>query len=312
VLFESFSLEWQVPMLAATKAVPVKTAGALCWKEGVIAPAVTTAVSVLDHGLLYGDGVFEGLRFYRRRVFRLADHLRRLEDSARAIGLQIPLAVGALAQAIAELVAAFECDDGYLRLVVTRGVGPLGLDPARCAQPTVFIIADRLALVGAEQCERGVDLIIAATRRLGVDGLDPRIKSLNYLNHILARMEATHAGADEAILLNAQGRVAEASSENIFVVRDNVLRTPPVIDGALDGITRNTVITLARDLGIECSEASLAPYDLYNADEAFLTGTGAELIPVRAIDGRELRSCPGPYFVRLRNAFRSCVLHGES
>jgi branched-chain amino acid aminotransferase len=286
-------------------------ADALCWLDGAVTPATAATVSVLDHGLLYGDGVFEGLRFYRRRVFRLAEHLRRLEDSARAIGLRLPLAADELAQAIAELVAAFDGDDGYLRLVVTRGVGPLGLDPARCERPTVFIIADRLALLDAQRRERGAELIIAATRRLGVDGLDPRIKSLNYLNHILARMEASHAGADEAILLNAQGRVAEASSENIFVVRDEVLKTPPVIDGALDGITRNTVIELAGELGIECREASLAPYDLYGADEVFLTGTGAELIPVRAIDGRMPSSCPGPLFRRLQGAFSACVLGEE-
>jgi branched-chain amino acid aminotransferase len=285
--------------------------GALCWLDGSITSAATATVPVLDHGLLYGDGVFEGLRFYRRRVFRLAEHLRRLEDSARAIELRIPLAADELAQAIAQLVAAFDGDDGYLRLVVTRGVGPLGLDPARCAQPAVFIIADRLALLGAAQREHGVDLIIAATRRLGVDGLDPRIKSLNYLNHILARMEASHAGVFDAILLNAQGRVAEAASENIFVVRSGLLLTPPVIDGALDGITRQTVIELAAALDLECRESSLAPYDLYNADEVFLTGTAAELIPVRAIDGRVPRSCPGPVFRRLQSAFSACVLAAE-
>ena len=284
---------------------------ALCWIDGAIVEAAAATVPVLDHGLLYGDGVFEGLRFYRRRVFRMAAHLRRLRDSARAIGLNIPLDEAALAAAIERLVAAFGAEDGYLRLVATRGVGPLGLDPARCTAPTVFIVADRLALASAAQRERGARLIVAATRRLGADGLDPRIKSLNYLNHILARMEATHAGADEAILLNAQGRVAEASSENVFCVRDGVLKTPPVSDGALDGITRAVVIELARKLGIECRETSLAPYDLYTADECFLTGTGAELIPVRELDGRILPPCPGPLFQRLQTAFRDCVHHPE-
>lgn len=284
---------------------------ALCWINGEIVAAASAAVSVLDHGLLYGDGVFEGLRFYRRRVFKLAEHLRRLNDSAHAIGLQVPLTDEELMRAIAMLVTAFDADDGYLRLVVTRGVGPLGLDPARCAMPTVFIIVDQLSLLDADKCARGVDLIIAATRRLGADGLDPRIKSLNYLNHILARIEATHAGADEAILLNAQGRVAEASSENIFIVRDGVLKTPPVIDGALDGITRGVVIELANQLGIECREISLAPYDLYNADESFLTGTGAELIPVRAIDGRVIDVCPGPLFKELQQAYSEYVQCGS-
>lgn len=295
-----------------TATQPKSNVAALCWIDGVIVAAAAATIPVLDHGLLYGDGVFEGLRFYRRRVFRASAHLRRLQDSARAIGLRIPMDDAVLMAAMESLVAAFGEDDGYLRLVVTRGVGPLGLDPARCTAPGVFIVADRLAVVGAAQRERGAQLIIAATRRLGADGLDPRIKSLNYLNHILARMEATHAGADEAILLNAQGRVAEASSENVFCVRDGVLKTPPVSEGALDGITRGVVIELARELGVECREIPLAPYDLHTAHECFLTGTGAELIPVRAIDGRVLPVCPGPVFERLLQAFRACVLRGES
>jgi branched-chain amino acid aminotransferase len=284
-----------------------KQISALCWLNGEITAAADAAVSVLDHGLLYGDGVFEGLRFYNCRVFKLTEHLRRLRYSAQALGLIIPLDDIELTHAIAKLVAAFAAADGYLRLVVTRGVGPLGLDPSRCSAPTVFIIVDSLSLVSADKRQRGARLIIAATRRLGSDGLDARIKSLNYLNHILARMEANHAGADEEILLNAQGRVAEASSENIFIVRDSVLVTPPVIDGALDGITRNTVIELATQLNISCHETSLAPYDLYNADECFLTGTGAELIPVREIDGRFIARCPGPIFQRLQQAFSICV-----
>lgn len=299
-------------MSTVTVASSAPSISALCWLDGAIVPAAEARLSVLDHGLLYGDGVFEGLRFYRRRVFRLDQHLRRLRDSARTIGLRVPLDDVALREAITRLVAAFGDDDGYLRLVVTRGVGPLGLDPTRCSEPGLFIVADRLALLGAQQRERGAALIIASTRRLGADGLDPRIKSLNYLNHILARMEATRAGADEAILLNAQGRVAEASSENVFIVRDGVLKTPPVVDGALDGITRGVVLELARSLDIPCRETSLAPYDLYTADECFLTGTAAELIPVRAIDGRDLAQCPGPVFRVLQDAFARCVLdeHG--
>jgi branched-chain amino acid aminotransferase len=295
----------QVMQIQSKSSQPVR---ALCWLNGAITDAANAAVSVLDHGLLYGDGVFEGLRFYRRRVFRLTEHLRRLRYSAQAIGLSLPLDDDALIAAIDALIAAFAADDGYLRLVVTRGVGPLGLDPSRCGTPTVFIVADVLSLLSTEKRQRGARLITASTRRLGPDGLDPRIKSLNYLNHILARIEANHAGADEAILLNGQGRVAEASSENIFVVRDGILLTPPVIDGALDGITRKVVIEIAAHINIECRESSLAPYDLYNADECFLTGTGAELIAVREIDGRLLQQCPGPIFQRLQQAFNSCVM----
>ncbi len=210
---------------------------ALCWQQGQIVDAATATVSVLDHGLLYGDGVFEGIRFYRRQPFRLAAHLQRLVDSARAIGLVVPMTALALSAAIEQLIAAFATDDGYLRLVVTRGVGPMGIDPSRCQQPQVFIIASALQFISQESRHAGAKVIIASTRRLSADGVDPRIKSLNYLNHILARMEANHCGADEAILLNREGRVAEGSADNVFVVKRNVLFTPPVTEGALDGIT---------------------------------------------------------------------------
>lgn len=280
---------------------------ALCWLNGEILDAQSARIPVLDHGLLYGDGVFEGIRFYRGRPFRLMEHLRRLRDSARAIALSLPLSLDDLRAAVEELVAAFGAPDGYLRLVVTRGAGPLGLDPSRCSAPNVFIIADHLALVSTAARAQGARVIIAATRRLGPDGLDARIKSLNYLNHILARIEANQAGADEAILLNGAGRVAEGSADNVFIARDGVLATPPVIEGALAGVTRAVIIELARRSGIECVETPLAPYDLYNADECFLTGTGAELIPVRAIEGRALATCPGPLFQRLQRAFDDCV-----
>lgn len=280
---------------------------ALCWLNGEIMDAREARIPVLDHGLLYGDGVFEGIRFYRGRPFRLAEHWRRLRDSARAIALPVPLSQEAMAAAVDQLLTAFGAQEGYLRLVVTRGVGPLGLDPSRCVEPNVFIIADHLALVSAAARAQGACVVIAATRRLGADGLDPRIKSLNYLNHILARIEANQAGADEAILLNAAGRIAEGSADNIFLVRDGALATPPPIEGALAGVTRAVVIELARQLGIPCAETPLAPYDLYNADECFLTGTGAELIPVRLVDGRALGSCPGPVFQRLQRAFLARV-----
>jgi branched-chain amino acid aminotransferase len=278
-----------------------------CWLNGKRVAPQQAVVSVFDHGLLYGDGVFEGIRFYNGRAFRLQAHLDRLVLSARAIALNLPYTPTQLADAVAETIAVAGVSEGYLRLVVTRGVGPLGLDPTRCHSPSVFIIADRLQLVSGETRSQGAKVIIAATRRLGPDGLDPRIKSLNYLNHILARLEASHAGADEAILLNSAGRVAEGSADNLFIVRNGELLTPPVMEGALDGITRQVVLELAVELGIPHREIPLAPYDVFVADECFLTGTGAELIPVASVDGRLLEQCPGPFFTAIQAAFRECV-----
>jgi len=279
---------------------------ALCWLNGRLMPVAEASVSVLDHGLLYGDGVFEGIRFYHRRAFRQADHLRRLTDSARALALELPMDAASLSVAIAEIIAATPWESGYLRLVVTRGTGALGLDPRSCAKPSIFIIADTLRLM-SEQSHRGARLIIAATRRLGADGLDPRIKSLNYLNPILARLEANHVGADEAIMLNATGRVAEGTADNVFIVRDQRLLTPPVTEGALDGVTRALVLELASAAGIESAERPLAPYDLHTADECFLAGTAAELVPVAAIDGRPLRQCPGPVYTELAARFQALI-----
>ncbi|MDP1680146.1 MAG: branched-chain-amino-acid transaminase [Burkholderiales bacterium] len=276
----------------------------VCWMNGTLVALDQARVSVFDHGLLYGDGVFEGIRFYHGRSFRLDAHLDRLYRSAAALRLTIPYDRAALIAATNETIAAFGARNGYLRLVVTRGEGRLGLDPSTCARGNTFILADHLALVSEDTRDGGARLIVAATRRLSPDGLDPRIKSLNYLNHILARMEATNAGADEAILLNAQGRVAEGTADNIFIVRSGALLTPPATDGALEGITRAVVLGLAAALHIPARETSLATYDLYTADEAFLTGTGAELIPVREVDGRTLGACPGPVFARLMTAFR--------
>jgi branched-chain amino acid aminotransferase len=219
----------------------------------------------------------------------------------------MPYSPSALAKAVDRTVRAFGQPNGYLRLVVTRGPGPLGLDPCGCTEPRLFIIADHLEMVRPEVREHGANLIIAATRRLPLDGLDPRIKSLNYLNAILARIEANQARADEALLLNAAGRVAEGTADNVFVVSRGVLRTPPTIDGALDGITRGIVLALANGLGIPAAESPLAPYDLYTAKECFLTGTGAELIPVASVDGRAMSDCPGPVFQRIESAFRSLI-----
>ncbi len=280
---------------------------ALCWLNGTIMPAHDATISVFDHGLLYGDGVFEGIRFYNRRSFRLQEHLLRLQRSARAIALQMPYTLAQMTDFITATVNAATFDHGYLRVVITRGAGSLGIDPRNCGQPTFFIIADTLQMVRAEAREQGARLIIASTRRLPMDGLDPRVKSLNYLNHILARIEANQAGMDEAILLNRNGHVAEGTADNIFIVHNDVLLTPPVSDGALEGITRNLIIELAQRNGIPLQEKSLAPYDLHTADEVFLTGTGAELIPVREIDGRAMTRCPGPRFRQLQELFSAQV-----
>jgi len=278
----------------------------MCWLNGELKPAEQAFIPVNDHGLLYGDGVFEGIRFYKRRAFRLQRHLQRLQLSARAIALAIPLSVEELTAVIERLIEAFADDDGYIRLMVTRGAGPLGLNPNSCAQPNVIAIADQLTMIDIGQ-QAGARLIVSSVRRLAADGLDPRIKSLNYLNHILAKIEANHAGADEAILLNGQGRVAEGTADNVFIVRNGRLLTPPCSEGALEGITRELVLQLARDNGIETREQPLGVYDLYAADECFLTGTGAELIPVASIDCRSMPGCPGPVFRQLQQAFRRTI-----
>ncbi|MCG8080943.1 MAG: branched-chain-amino-acid transaminase, partial [Candidatus Thiodiazotropha taylori] len=251
-----------------------------CWINGKLVTRNEANVSVFDHGFLYGDGVFEGIRFFNNHPFMLHEHLVRLQKSAKAIGLELPYDNQAVLNAIELVINNFTEDSGYLRLIVTRGVGPLGLDPTGCTKPSLFIMADQLAIVSERTRSAGVKLIIASTRRLPNDGLDSRIKSLNYLNQILARMEANQAGADEAVLLNQAGRVAEGTTENLFIVVEGRLLTPPVTEGALDGITRKLVIQLAQQNGVSVTESPLTSYDLYNADECFLTGTGAELIPV--------------------------------
>ncbi len=278
----------------------------LCWIDGQRLPAQDARISVYDHGLLYGDGIFEGLRFYRRRPFRLDAHLARLHRSAAALRIALPYSDDELRAAVTGLCADFPEESGYLRIIVTRGVGNLGLNPANCARPSVILIADRLALVSDEKRNQGVRLITAATRRPTITGLDPRIKSLNYLHSILARMEAEVAGADEALLLNEAGRVAECSAENLFVVRDGQLLTPPTSEGALGGITRGLILSLAEGLGIPTAEAQLTTYDIYTADECFLTGSGARLIPVRELDGRPI-PCPGPLYRRLGEAYEAAI-----
>ncbi len=273
------------------------------WLNGRLTSAADAMLPLTDHGLLYGDGVFEGIRFYNHRPFRLQPHLQRLALSARALMLDLPYNMDAMTSAVNQVTAAFSEADGYIRLVITRGCGGLGLDPSHCARPNLFLIAERMALADESQRRNGIKLITASTRRPGPTVLDPRIKSLNYLNNILAKLEARQAGADEALLLNDRGYVAEGTAENIFIVRDGRLFTPPVSDGALDGITRAILLQLCQQLGLEAQERSLTPYDVHTADACFLCGTGAEIIPVRSVDGRSLPDCPGPIGMQLQQAF---------
>lgn len=279
---------------------------ARCWVNGRLVPAEQASVSVFDHGFLYGDGIFEGVRFYNRRAFRLPLHLKRLQRSAAALQLQMP-ALAVLEEAVAAVIEASALADGYLRIIITRGVGVLGINPASCKEPGVIVIADQLKMVSDEARAQGIRAVIASTRRSTPDRLDPRIKSLNYLNSIFARMEANFAGVEEAILLNERGCVAEGTAENIFIVRDGELLTPAPTEGALAGITRGTVLELAASLGIPTKETVLTAYDLYAADECFFTGTGARLIPVREIDGRKISTCPGAAYQRLATAFAELV-----
>ena len=278
-----------------------------CWLNGSLVAPDEASISVFDHGLLYGDGVFEGIRYYRGTPFRLEAHLIRLERSARALALELPYSRAELADAVRLTAETSGETDGYLRLVVTRGEGSLGIDPRSCSRANVFVLADRLQMASAEALERGARLIIASTRRLGPDQLDPRVKSLNYLNQIMARIEANQAGADEAVLLNRDGFVAEGTADNLFLALDGALLTPPLADGALDGITRRVVLELAAALGVPCREQSLAVYDLYTADECFLTGTGAELIPVAEIQGRALADTKRPLYRQIQSAFARLV-----
>ena len=243
-------------------------------------------VSVFDHGLLYGDGIFEGIRAYNGRVFRLREHIDRLFYSAKAILLKIPMSHAALMQATVEACRQNKLRDGYIRLVVTRGVGTLGLNPDRCKKPSVIIIADKIQVYPTALYARGMNIVTVPTVRNLHSALNPAIKSLNYLNNILAKIEANNAGVEEAVMLNAEGFVAECTADNLFVVKAGKLFTPPLSAGALYGITRQTVMELAKQLGLPVSEPNLTRYDLFNADECFLTGTGAEIMPVIKIDGR--------------------------
>jgi len=256
--------------------------------NGKLYPKEEAKVSVFDHGLLYGDGVFEGIRCYNGNIFKLEEHIDRLYDSAEAISLQIQLGRDQLKDAILSTLKANNLKDSYIRLVVTRGVGKLGLDPFNCETPQLVIITDTIQLYPKELYEKGLDAIIVQTIRNHSKALNPTIKSMNYLNNILAKIECLRAGAAEGIMLNTDGYVAECTGDNIFIVKDNEIFTPPVSAGILIGITRNVVIELAKEANITVKEEQLTEDDLYNADECFLTGTAAEIIPVANIDGRKI------------------------
>ncbi len=277
---------------------------AVVWIDGRVVDVAEARVPVTDHGLLYGDGVFEGIRVYGGRVFRLDDHLARFAAGAKALALEPPGGIPAVREIVLETVRAHGESEAYVRLVLTRGEGALGVDPTTCHAPRLFCLVSDVTIYPAEKLRDGIDLVTASLRRPAPDVLDPRVKSLNYLNNVLAKLEARQRGADEALLLGAGGLVAEAAVANLFAVISGELRTPPANDGALEGITRRTVLELAGRLGIPARECSLGRFDLFSAEEVFLTGSGAGLVPVRSLDGRPIGvGRPGPIYAKVRAAF---------
>jgi branched-chain amino acid aminotransferase len=294
--------------LVETNRMPLKI-----WIDGKLVDKDDAKISVYDHGLLYGDGVFEGIRVYSGRIFECEAHVRRLYESARAIRLTIPLTPGQLVAAMEQTVKVNNFTDCYIRAVVTRGVGNLGLSPSKCPGPSVFIIADTIELYPREMYEKGMPVITATMTRNHPNAVSPRIKSLNYLNNILAKIEANDAGVSEAILLNHEGNVAECTGDNIFIVRQGKVFTPSVTDGILEGITRDEIIQLCAGNGIPCFERSIQRHDLYIADECFLTGTAAEVVPVTTIDQRTIGDGrPGPITRRLMDAFHRHIREGTA
>jgi branched-chain amino acid aminotransferase len=278
------------------------------WLDGAWHDEHSAMISVFDHGLLYGDGVFEGMRVYDHRVFRLEQHLDRLYDSAHAIRLDVPLPKAELAGVTQEAVRRSGLEQAYLRHVVTRGRGDLGLDPRRCAKATMLLIVDRIRLWPEETYQRGLRVVTAGTPMPHREALSPRVKSLNYLSHIMAKVEAFQAGADEAIMLDPAGYVTEGTGENIFILKHGVLRTPPAWAGILRGVTRDAVIELARDAGHTVLEEPFNRYDVYTADEAFFSGTAAEIAPIREVDGRVIGTgAMGPLTADLRRRFQQLV-----
>ena len=284
----------------------------IVWIDGTYYDRAEAKISVFDHGLLYGDGVFEGIRVYNRRVFRLAQHIDRLYASAKGAWIEIPMPKLAMQRLVEEAVAKSGLEDAYIRLLVTRGVGDLGLDPRKCATPSVICIVDTIALWPEDRYQRGLTALTAATPINHRESLSPRIKSLNYLSHILAKIEGIAAGVDEVIMLDAPGYVAEASGMNLFAVSDGTLKTPPAYAGILKGVTRDAVIELAREATYAVEELPLNRYDLYTADEMFLTGTAAEIVAVTKLDGRVIGTGrPGPVTQELAKRFKALAGRGD-
>jgi branched-chain amino acid aminotransferase len=292
----------------ATTPSPAGTGNPIVWLDGKWYDKNTATVSVYDHGLLYGDGVFEGIRVYGGKIFRLDEHLERLYDSAKAIWLTIPVSRDEMAAITEEAVRRSGIAEAYIRHIVTRGVGDLGLDPRKCLKPTVLIIVDTIKLFPEQLYDAGLNVITAGTPIPQRESLSPRVKSLNYLAHILAKIEGINAGADEVLMLDSAGAVAEASGQNIFVVKHGVVRTPPAYAGILKGVTRDVVIDIATGAGYQVEERTLNRYDVYTADEAFLTGTATELVSIRQLDGRLIGSGKaGPVTRDLRARFQALV-----
>jgi branched-chain amino acid aminotransferase len=297
------------PTLIRRPSPPEGPATAVVYLDGQWSDRENAKISVYDHGLLYGDGVFEGMRVYNGRTFKLREHLDRLYDSAKAILLEIPMTREEMARITEEGVRRAGLNEGYLRHIVTRGVGDLGLDPRKCARPSVVIIFDKIAIWPAERYEKGLSVITAGTPIPQKEALSPRVKSLNYLCHIMAKIEGVNAGADEVLMLDSAGFVAEASGMNLFVLKKDVLYTPTAWSGILRGVTREVVIEIATEAGYRVQETVLNRYDVYTADEAFFTGTAAEIAPIRSLDGRVIgEGRTGPVTRDLMARFRSYVL----
>src|SRR6267378_2878515 len=292
----------------AVESRPRRTTGvkeAKIYIDGKFYSEANAKISVFDHGLLYGDGIFEGIRFYNGRVFRLEEHLERLWDSARSILLEIPMSQQAMTEALLETIRQNDLREGYIRLIVTRGVGNLGLNPEQCKTPSVIIITAQIALYSEAVYRNGLNVVTCATRRTNPSALNPAVKSLNYLNNVMARIEANQANADEALMLNDEGNVAECTADNVFVVKRGQIFTPPITAGALRGITRSVVFEIAAETGIKVVETDVTRHDVFIADECFLTGTAAEIIPVVKVDTRPIGTGkPGPITARMMARFR--------
>jgi branched-chain amino acid aminotransferase len=284
----------------------------LVYIDGKFYPKSEAKISVFDHGLLYGDGVFEGIRVYDGVIFLLKEHIDRLYNSAKFIKLNIPISKEEMIAAVVETVKRNRAKNSYIRLVVTRGMGDLGLDPRKCSKPSIIIIVEQIQLVGGAAKEKGVSAIIASTRRDSVSATTHEVKSLNYLNSILAKLEAIEAGADMAIMLDSRGFVSEAEAANLFIVRDGIIATPPTTAGILDGVTRRRIIRLIRELGMEIVERDITPFELITATEVFLTGTGAEILPVVKINGIQIGDgVPGPITKKIMQEFEKIVRSGK-